>query len=194
MLRAFLRELRPAVVALAALTLITGILYPLAVTAVAQVAMPGQANGSLVTDGGRVVGSALIGQAFSDPGHLWGRPSAAGAGAGYDANASSGSNLAPTSHVLIERVTAELARQQTVNGPGPVPVELLTASGSGLDPHLSPEAARYQAPRIAAARGLPVDRVLAIIDAHTEAPLLGLLGRPRVNVLAVNLALDGVAP
>jgi potassium-transporting ATPase KdpC subunit len=192
MLRTFLHELRPAIVALAALTLITGILYPLAVTAVAQVAMPAQANGSLVTAGGQVVGSALIGQAFTDPGHLWGRPSAAGTG--YDANASSGSNLAPTSHVLVERVTAELARQQAANGPGPVPVELLTASGSGLDPHLSPEAARYQAPRIAAARGLPVEQVQAIIDTHTDGPLLGLLGRPRVNVLAVNLALDGLAP
>ena len=188
----FLRDLRPAAVMIALLTLITGILYPLAVTLVGTVAMPGQASGSLVTVQGRVVGSALIGQSFTDPRYLWGRPSAAGAG--YDANASGGSNLAPTSRALVERVTAELARLQAADGDAPVPVELVTASASGLDPHLSPAAARYQVARIAAARGMTTDAVLAVIDAHTEHPLLGVLGTDVVNVLAVNLALDALAP
>ena len=182
-------SIRPAIVVLAALTLITGFLYPLAVTAVAQIAFPGQANGSLITVNGTVVGSTLIGQTFDDPKYLWGRPSAAGAG--YDANASSGSNLAPTSKKLIDRVTAEVDRLRAANGDAPVPVELVTTSASGLDPHVSPDAARYQVARIAAARGIAASDVQAAIDRHTDRPFLGLLGPDTVNVLLVNLDLDG---
>jgi len=189
MITSIVRQLRPAIAVLFVLTLITGIFYPLAVTAVAQIAFPSQANGSLVTVNGTVVGSTLIGQTFEDPRYLWGRPSAAGAG--YDANASSGSNLAPTSKKLIDRVTADLDRLRAANGDGPVPVDLLTTSGSGLDPSISPEGARYQAARIAAARGIPVTDVQAAIDRHTDHPLLGLLGPDSVNVLLVNLDLDG---
>jgi potassium-transporting ATPase KdpC subunit len=188
----FLRELRPAIVVLLALTLITGVAYPLAVTVVAQVLFPAKADGSLVTVDGRTVGSTLIGQPFSDPKYLWGRPSAAGAG--YDARVSGGSNLAPTSSALLERVAAEVERLRAIHGDAPIPVELVTTSASGLDPHISPAAARYQAARIASARGIPVTEVQAAIDRHTEGPLLGLLGADRVNVLAVNLDLDGSLP
>jgi potassium-transporting ATPase KdpC subunit len=187
-----LRTLRPALGVLLLLTFITGIVYPLGITLAAQLAFPDQANGSLVRVHGTVVGSRLIGQAFDDPRYLWGRPSAAGAG--YDGMASAGSNLAPTSSALIERVTAELERQRAANGDAPVPVELVTASGSGLDPHISPAAAAYQASRIAAARGLPVADVLAAIERHTERPLGGLFGPAVVNVLLVNLDLDGALP
>lgn len=184
-----LRTLRPALGVLFLLTLITGILYPLGITLAAQLATPDKANGSLVKVEGVVVGSRLIGQVFDDPKYLWGRPSAAGAG--YDGAASGGSNLAPTSATLIERVTAELARLREVHSDAPVPVELLTTSGSGLDPHVSPAAARYQAQRIATARGIPVEDVLAAIDRHTEQPVGGLMGPSVVNVLLVNLDLDG---
>ena len=184
-----LRTLRPALGVLFLLTLITGILYPLGITLAAQLATPDKANGSLVKVEGVVVGSRLIGQVFDDPKYLWGRPSAAGAG--YDGAASGGSNLAPTSATLIERVTAELARLREVHGDAPVPVELLTTPGSGLDPHVSPAAARYQAQRIATARGIPVEDVLAAIDRHTEQPVGGLMGPSVVNVLLVNLDLDG---
>ena len=187
-----LRTLRPAFGVLLVLTFITDILYPLAITLAGAVAFPDPASGSLVKVEGVVVGSRLIGQAFDDPRYLWGRPSAAGAG--YDGMASGGSNLAPTNAKLIERVTADLERLQAANGDAPVPVELVTASASGLDPHISPEAARYQAARIAAARGLQEADVLAAIDRHTERPLGGLFGRAVVNVLEVNLDLDGKLP
>ncbi len=167
---------------------LTGLAYPLLITGVARIGFPHQAGGSLVTRDGRVVGSALIGQAFTRPGYLQGRPSAGG----YDATASGGANLGPTSRKLRERVTAEVARLQAENpgAAGPVPVELVAASASGLDPHLSPRAALWQAPRIAAARRVPVATVEAVIRRHVEPRTLGFLGEPRVNVLAVNLALD----
>jgi K+-transporting ATPase ATPase C chain len=187
-----LRALRPALGVLLVLTFITGILYPLAITLAGAVVFPDQASGSLVKVDGVVVGSRLIGQAFDDPRYLWGRPSAAGAG--YDGMASGGSNLAPTNAALIERVTADLERLRAAHGDAPVPVELVTTSASGLDPHVSPEAARYQATRIAAARGIPVADVQAAIDRHTDRPLGGLFGAPVVNVLLVNMDLDGTLP
>lgn len=185
-----LRPLRAAITILALLTVVTGLAYPLAVTAVAQLVFPGQANGSLITANGQVVGSALIGQLFEDPKYLWGRPSAAGAG--YDANASSGSNLAPTNGKLVDRVVAEVDRLRAANGDAPIPVELVTTSGSGLDPHISPTAARYQAARVALARGITEADVQRAIDRHTDHPLFGLLGPDTVNVLLVNLDLDGL--
>ena len=181
---------RPAIGALVALTLVTGVLYPAVVTALAQVVFPGQANGSFITVDGRTVGSSLIGQAFEDPGYLWGRPSAAGVG--YDGMASGGSNLGPTSQPLIDRVAAEVDRLRRANGDQPIPVDLVTASGSGLDPHISPEAAEYQVTRIATARGITRDEVRAAIARHTDAPLLAFLGQSTVNVLEVNLDLDGL--
>jgi K+-transporting ATPase ATPase C chain len=187
-----LRALRPAFGVLLVLTFITGILYPLAITLAGAVAFPDQASGSLVKVDGVVVGSRLIGQAFDDPRYLWGRPSAAGAG--YDGLASGGSNLAPTNATLIERVTADLERLRAAHGDAPVPVELVTTSASGLDPHVSPEAARYQAARIAAARGIPVADVQAAIERHTDRPLGGLFGTAVVNVLLVNMDLDGTLP
>ncbi|MBI5493927.1 MAG: potassium-transporting ATPase subunit KdpC [Deltaproteobacteria bacterium] len=170
--------------------LLTGLLYPSAVTALAQVLFADKANGSLVKDDrGRVVGSALIGQAFTHAGYFWSRPSAAGAG--YDALASGGSNLGPTSKRLRERVTADAARISAQHaGATHIPVDLVSASGSGLDPHISVAAARYQLVRVAAARSVEPARVSTLVDSMVEGRDLGLLGEPRVNVLRLNLALD----
>jgi K+-transporting ATPase ATPase C chain len=170
---------------------LTGVLYPVAMTVVAQGLFPRQANGSLVTAEHRVVGSALIAQRFSSAGYFHGRPSAAGA-SGYDASASGGSNLGATSKKLRDRVAADCDSLLAQNpaAPGPIPVDLVTASGSGLDPHVSLEAALWQAPRIATARGIPLESVQAMIRDRTEEHTLGLLGDPRVNVLLLNLDLD----
>jgi K+-transporting ATPase ATPase C chain len=194
MVSVLVTALRTALVTLA----LTGVLYPLAVTGLAQLLFPEEAHGSLVThERGPVVGSALIGQGFSRPDYFQPRPSAAGTG--HDATASSGSNLGPTSRKLRERAVAEAERLRRENpgAPGPVPAELVTASASGLDPHLSPEAVRWQVPRVAHARGVDPQRILAVVEEHTEGRTLGVLGEPRVNVLLLNLALDrqfGEAP
>jgi len=191
-MRSFLRHvLFPAVMLLVVLTLLTGAAYPAVVTAVAQVAFPHQANGSLITANGQAVGSSLIGQAFSDPKYFWGRPSAAGKD-GYDASGSAGTNLGPTSQQLIDSVTAAVDAAKQANGGGPVPVDLVTTSASGVDPDVSPAAAEYQVARVAAARGLTADAVRALVARHTEQPFLGFLGEPRVHVLELNLDLDGL--
>lgn len=188
----FLRHrLWPAVALLLAMTVITGVIYPVAVTAVAQVVFPSQANGSLIVVDGKTVGSSLIGQAFSDDKYFWGRPSAAGKD-GYDASGSAGTNLGPTSQALIDRITADVDRIRAANGGGPVPVDLITTSASGLDPDISPAAADYQVARVAKARGMTEDAVRAVVARHTEQPLIGFLGEPRVNVLLLNLDLDGL--
>ncbi|MBV7543832.1 potassium-transporting ATPase subunit KdpC [Acidovorax sp. sic0104] len=185
--------LRPALVLFALLSVLTGLLYPLAVTGAAQAVFPQQAAGSLVQRNGQTVGSSLIGQNFSDPGHFWGRPSAT-APMPYNAAASSGSNQGPLNPALADAVKARVQALRAAD-PGntaPVPVDLVTASASGLDPHISLAAAQYQAGRVARARSLPVASVNAVIGQYAEQPLWGLLGEPRVNVLALNLALDGL--
>jgi K+-transporting ATPase ATPase C chain len=185
--------LRPALVVFAALSVVTGLLYPLAVTGVGQVAFADQARGSLIVQGGKPVGSRLIGQAFSDPKHFWSRPSATGPMA-YNAANSSGSNQGPTNPALIDAVKARIATLRAAD-PGnqdPVPVDLVTASASGLDPHISVAAAHYQAARVARARGLRSDVVDGLIAEHTEHRLFGFFGEERVNVLDLNLALDAL--
>lgn len=201
-----LKELRPAVMLLVIMTIITGIAYPLAVTGLAQLTFPWQAQGSLIERDGRVVGSALIGQSFTGPAYFWGRPSATTAAdpndstknvaAPYNASNSSGSNLAPTSKALVEGVAAavEAVRAAHPDQKGAVPVDLVTASSSGLDPHISPAAAGYQVKRVALARHVAVEEVTKLVAAHTEGRELGMLGEPRVNVLKLNLALDDTWP
>lgn len=185
--------LRPAIVMVALFTLLLGLAYPLAVTGVAQAAFPNQANGSLIRDAGGVVrGSALVGQAFTEARYLHPRPSAAGAG--YDASASSGSNLGPLSPELAERVATAADAIRAETGAAVIPADAVTASASGLDPHISPDSARLQAARIAAARGAPAGEVRAVIEANIETPLLGFIGQPRVNVLLTNHALDARFP
>ena len=188
-----LSHLRPALVSIGLFTGLLGVAYPLAVTGVAQAAFPAQANGSLVRDDkGTVVGSSLIAQAFTQPQYLHPRPSAAGNG--YDASASSGSNMGPLNDKLIERETTDAAALRAENPGVPIPADAVTTSGSGLDPDISPANARFQAARVAKARGVTVGAVQAVIDANTEAPLLGFIGQPRVNVLAANRALDARFP
>ncbi len=180
---------RPAIVMMALFTLLLGLAYPLAVTGIAQIAFPSQANGSLVRDaGGRVIGSTLIGQPFADATYLHPRPSAAGDG--YDAAASSGSNMGPLNPDLIARVTESAKAIRAEDGPGLIPADAVTTSGSGLDPDVSPAYARLQAARIARARGVSVQQVQSIIDSQTEGAFLGFIGQPRVNVLMTNRALD----
>lgn len=185
-------QLKPAVILLALFTVLTGLVYPLLVTGVAQVLMPGPANGSLVTNaGGKVAGSALIGQPFDDPKYFWSRLSATAPFA-YNSASSSGSNLGPLADALVDAATAriEALRRADPDNRAPIPVDLVTASGSGLDPHISPAAARWQVGRVARARGLAPKVVEDLVTQHTESRQLGFLGEPRVNVLRLNLALD----
>jgi len=189
------RVLRPAIVLLVAMTLITGVAYPAVVTAAAQIIFPHQANGSMIVVDGKTIGSSLIGQYFDDPKYFWDRPSAAAdsaAPSGYDASNSLGSNLGPTNKQLIDTITARIDAMRAANGGGPVPIDLVTSSASGLDPDISPAAAEYQVARVAKARGMTEDAVRAVVARHTEQPFLGFLGEPRVHVLELNLDLDGL--
>lgn len=189
-----LKELKPAFVMLLGMTILTGVAYPLLVTGIAQGLFANQANGSLIEQNGKVVGSALIGQPFRDPKYFWGRPSATGP-TPYNAAASSGSNQGPLNPALEEAVKTRIAALQAADPSqsAPIPVDLVTASGSGLDPHISPAAAAWQAPRIARLRGLSPDAVRELIAQHTQDRQLGVLGETRVNVLRLNLALDRLA-
>jgi K+-transporting ATPase ATPase C chain len=198
-----LKEVRPAIALLVMLTLITGLLYPLAMVGIANVFFPHQAQGSLIERDGKVIGSELIGQAFTSDRYFHGRPSATTAAdpadatktlpAPYNAANSMGSNLGPTSKALIDRVKADVATLQQENPSSPVPVDLVTTSGSGLDPDISPEAALFQVPRVAKARSMPEDRLRDLVNRYIEGRILGIFGEPRVNVLALNIALDQAA-
>jgi potassium-transporting ATPase KdpC subunit len=174
-----------------ATTLLLGVLYPLLVTVIAQVVFPGKANGQLIQKGGKIVGLRMIGQGFAGPGYFHPRPSVAGNG--YDAANSAGSNLAPTNRKLIDRVRDDVATLRSESSSQLVPIDLVTTSASGLDPHITPAAAEFQAPRVAAARGLREEEIRALIAKHTEGRQFGFLGEPRVNVLELNLALDAVS-
>ena len=195
-----LREIRPAIVLIVALTLITGLVYPLAMTGVAQVLFPRQANGSLIERDGKVIGSALIGQAFSHDKYFHGRPSATNkpdtndatktVDAPYNAANSGGANLGPTNKALIDRVKGDVDKLSRENAGAPMPIDLVTTTASGLDPDISPEAALFQVPRVAKARSMPEDRVRHLVDQYVEGRTFGLLGELRVNVLALNMALD----
>lgn len=198
-----LRELRPALIFIVALTLITGLAYPLAVTGIAGTLFPRQSQGSLIEQNGKVIGSALIGQAFTEDKYFRGRPSATTGPdpkdatktteAPYNASNSMGSNLGPTNKVLVERVKGDVEKAKAENPSAAVPIELVTTSASGLDPQISPEGALFQVPRVAKARNLSEERVRQLVQEHTEGRLIGLLGEPRVNVLALNMALDRMA-
>jgi K+-transporting ATPase ATPase C chain len=191
-MRTFVRtQLWPAIAILLAFTVITGLIYPAIVTAAAQVVFPSQANGSMITADGQTVGSSLIGQAFDQQKYFWGRPSAAGA-SGYDPTTSGGSNLSSTSQALITAITQRVDALRLANGNAPIPVDLVTASASGLDPDISPAAAEYQVPRVAKAQHMTEDAVRALVAKHTSQPFLGFIGAAGVHVLELNLDLDGL--
>jgi potassium-transporting ATPase KdpC subunit len=197
-----LREIRPAIVLVVIHTLITGLAYPLVMTVIAGTIFPKQAQGSLIEVDGKVIGSALIGQEFTSAKYFHGRPSATTAPdpndssktipAPYNAANSGGSNLGPTNRALIDRVKADIGKLKEENPSAPVPIDLVTTTGGGLDPHITPAAALFQVPRVAKARNLPEDRIRQLVNEHVDGRLLGQLGEPRVNVLALNMALDGV--
>jgi K+-transporting ATPase ATPase C chain len=189
-----MRNLLTAILFTIVTTILFGLIYPLAVTGIAQIIFPDKANGQLIRrSDGRIVGSRIIGQPFTGPGYFHSRPSAAGV-AGYDAGASSGSNLGPASQKLIDRIKADAARIQAENPNQPVPVDLVTTSASGLDPHISPAAAEFQIPRVARERRLMESELRQIVAAHTEGRTVGFLGEPRINVLELNIDLDSTKP
>src|SRR6266566_1391635 len=198
-----LRQIRPAIVMIVVMTVLTGLIYPLGMTGIAQLVFPHQANGSLIEKDGKVIGSELNGQNFTEDKYFHGRPSATTdtdpndatktVPAPYNAANSGGSNLGPSNKALIDRVQGDMGKLKQENSAAPVPADLVTTSASGLDPHISPEAALFQVPRIAKARNVPDERIRQLVTDHTEGRFLGLLGEPRVNVLLLNLALDQLA-